>query len=65
MEAGLAMSTYPIAGFFGIILAGIISDRIFNADRNIPTLLYGLANISGFILSFWGTNSKLNDAMAS
>ena len=64
VEAGLAMSTYPIAGFFGAILAGIISDKVFNADRNIPTLLYGLANISGFILMFWGTNTKLNDAIA-
>ena len=64
IDAGVAMSTYPIAGFFGAILAGVISDRIFNADRNIPTLLYGLANISGFTLMFWGPQSTVYDAIS-
>ena len=64
IEAGIAMSSYPIAGFIGAILAGILSDKVFNADRNVPTLIYGLANVSGFILMFWGPNSRLNDALA-
>ena len=48
-----AMSTYPIAGF-GAILAGMASDKLFNANRHIPTLIYGIANIAGFALMFWG-----------
>ena len=54
IDAGFAMSAYPIAGFIGAILAGVISDKLFNANRHIPTLLYGLANIAGMCLMFWG-----------
>ncbi|MGL5665097.1 MAG: MFS transporter, partial [Shewanella sp.] len=50
IDAGVAMSSYPIAGFFGAILSGVISDKIFNANRHIPTFLYGLANIIGMSL---------------
>ncbi|WP_154124032.1 MFS transporter [Grimontia hollisae] len=64
IDAGFAMSTYPIAGFAGAVLAGIISDKVFNANRNIPTLLYGLANIAGMCLMFWGPQSRMMDAVA-
>ncbi len=47
IDAGFAMSAYPIAGLAGAILSGIISDKIFNSNRHIPTLLYGIANITG------------------
>ncbi|MCL2918630.1 MFS transporter [Shewanella litorisediminis] len=64
IDAGFAMSAYPIAGFAGAILAGIISDKLFNANRHIPTLLYGLANIAGLCLMFWGPQSRVVDAVA-
>ncbi|MBV7262795.1 MFS transporter [Photobacterium sp. WH24] len=64
IDAGFAMSTYPIAGFFGAILAGIISDKLFNANRHIPTLMYGIANIAGFAIMFWGPESRMMDAVA-
>ncbi|ATY79420.1 MULTISPECIES: MFS transporter [Aeromonas] len=64
IDAGFAMSAYPIAGFLGAILAGIISDKMFNANRHIPTLLYGLANIAGMCLMFWGPQSRMMDAVA-
>ncbi|ENY72963.1 MFS transporter [Aeromonas diversa] len=64
IDAGFAMSAYPIAGFIGAILAGIISDKVFNANRHIPTLLYGLANIAGMCLMFWGPQSRMMDAVA-
>lgn len=64
IDAGFAMSTYPIAGFAGAVLAGIISDKVFNANRHIPTLLYGLANIAGMCLMFWGPQSRMMDAVA-
>ena len=64
IDAGFAMSTYPIAGFFGAILAGITSDKLFNANRHIPTLIYGIANIAGFALMFWGPQSRVMDAVA-
>ncbi len=64
IDAGFAMSAYPIAGFLGAILAGIISDKLFNANRHIPTLLYGLANVAGMCLMFWGPQSRMMDAVA-
>ncbi|MCV5388647.1 MFS transporter, partial [Escherichia coli] len=36
IDAGFAMSTYPIAGLAGAILSGIISDKVFNSNRHIP-----------------------------
>ncbi|MCG9723283.1 MFS transporter [Shewanella sp. Isolate7] len=64
IDAGFAMSAYPIAGFAGAVLAGIISDKLFKANRHIPTLLYGLANIAGMCLMFWGPQSRVMDAVA-
>lgn len=63
IDAGFAMSTYPIAGFFGAILSGIVSDRVFGANRHIPTLIYGLINLAGMALMFWGPNDRIIDAI--
>ncbi|WP_045385173.1 MFS transporter [Vibrio rotiferianus] len=64
IDAGFAMSTYPIAGLAGAILSGIISDKLFNSNRHIPTLLYGLANIGGMCLMFFGPDNRIVDAVA-
>ncbi|AQP37403.1 MFS transporter [Vibrio anguillarum] len=64
IDAGFAMSTYPIAGLAGAILSGIISDKVFNANRHIPTLLYGFANIAGMCLMFFGPDNRMVDAVA-
>ncbi|MEJ2762784.1 MFS transporter [Photobacterium sp. MCCC 1A19761] len=64
IDAGFAMSAYPIAGLAGAILSGIISDKVFNANRHIPTLLYGIANIAGMTLLFFGPQSRMMDAVA-
>ena len=53
-----------LPGFFGAILAGMASDKLFNANRHIPTLIYGIANIAGFALMFWGPQSRVMDAIA-
>ncbi|MGQ7245739.1 MFS transporter [Halomonas sp. V046] len=64
LDAGFAMSTYPIAGLFGAVLSGIVSDKLFGSNRHIPTLLYGLANIAGLCLMFFGPTHRLVDAVA-
>ena len=64
LDAGFAMSTYPIAGLAGAILSGIVSDKLFNSNRHIPTLLYGLANIGGMCLMFFGPDHRIVDAVA-
>jgi OPA family sugar phosphate sensor protein UhpC-like MFS transporter len=45
-QAGFAASAAPIAGLFGSIASGIISDKLFNARRNWPTLLYGILQLA-------------------
>lgn len=52
VDASFAMSAYPILGFLGAILSGIISDKFFDARRNVPTLIYGLAENSGILLLY-------------
>lgn len=42
VDAATVMSAYPIFGLLGAVSSGYISDRYFNARRNIPTLIYGL-----------------------
>lgn len=64
IDAGFAMSTYPIAGLAGAILSGIISDKLFGSNRHIPTLMYGIANIAGMCLMFFGPDSRMVDAVA-
>ncbi len=64
IDAGFAMSAYPAAGFIGAILSGIISDKLFNANRHIPTLIYGLTNVAGLSLLLFGSDNKLSDACA-
>ena len=58
VDASFVMGAYPILGFLGAILAGIISDKLFNSRRNIPTLIYGLAEISGIIILFLNPEGK-------
>ncbi|AGH80045.1 regulatory protein UhpC [Psychromonas sp. CNPT3] len=64
LDAGFAMSAYPIAGLCGAILSGIISDKIFKSNRHIPTLMYGIANIAGMCLLFFGPTSHMVDSIA-
>lgn len=51
------MLVSSVLGFLGALAAGYVSDRIFNSDRYVPTLIYGLLNLLGMVLLFWGPNS--------
>ncbi len=53
-EAGVAIGVYPILGLGGAVMSGVISDKIFTSDRHVPTFIYGLCNIAGMTLLFWG-----------
>ncbi len=64
IEAGAAMSFYPLAGLAGAILSGFISDYLFKANRHIPNLLYGLSNIAGMYVFFYvAGESRVLDAV--
>ena len=45
LEASSIISVSSIFGIVGTISSGLISDRIFNARRNIPALFFGIINI--------------------
>ena len=64
-HAGFAMSTYPIFGLIGAVLSGFISDKMFQSDRIIPSLIYGACNVGGMLLLFYGPNDNyIIDAIA-
>ncbi|MFH1728012.1 MAG: MFS transporter [Pseudomonadota bacterium] len=52
IAAGSILSAYPIMGLLGAASSGWISDKFFNSKRNIPTLLYGLLQVSTLIMFF-------------
>lgn len=53
IDAASAMAAYPFFGLAGAVFSGLMSDKLFGARRDIPTLLYGLLLVSaltGFYL---------------
>ena len=62
--AGAAMVFYPVMGLLGAILSGWMSDRFFRSHRPGPATLYGLCNVSGMALLFWGPGTRTTDAAA-
>jgi len=45
VDAGAVLSAYTIATVAGAVASGIISDRLFNANRNKPALLFGIIEV--------------------
>ena len=61
MGAAGVMAYMQVAGIFGALLCGWISDRFFHSKRNMPALIYGLlytASIAGFV---WAPQSFYTD----
>ena len=61
MGAAGVMAYMQVAGIFGALLCGWISDRFFHSKRNKPALIYGLlytASIAGFV---WAPQSFYTD----
>lgn len=52
VDAASAMAAYPIFGLAGAIFSGWISDVLFNARRNMPTLIYGVLLV-GSLAAFY------------
>lgn len=52
MGASGLLSTMQIAGIFGTVLCGLVSDKFFNHKRNMPCLIFGIlyaAAIAAFV----------------
>ena len=57
------MAYMQVAGIFGALLCGVISDKFFNHKRNMPALLYGIfysLSIAGFL---WAPQSFTMDML--
>jgi MFS transporter, OPA family, sugar phosphate sensor protein UhpC len=59
-EAGFVIGVYPVLGLFGAVLSGVISDKLFRSDRHMPTFIYGLANVGGLALLFFGAGGWID-----
>ena len=45
IDASFIISISSVCGIVGTVLSGVISDRIFRGNRNIPALIFGLMNV--------------------
>lgn len=50
IDASFIISISSVCGIVGTLFSGIISDRLFNGNRNMPALLFGLINILALCL---------------
>lgn len=60
IDASFIISVSSVCGIVGTVFSGVISDKIFRGNRNIPALIFGLLNVlalSLFLLvpvrNFW------------
>lgn len=63
LGAAGVMAYMQVAGIFGALLCGTISDLFFNHKRNAPALIYGIlytASIAGFV---WAPHSYWMDLL--
>jgi OPA family sugar phosphate sensor protein UhpC-like MFS transporter len=44
VEASSIIAVSSVCGIIGTVLSGILSDRLFKGNRNIPALLFGIGN---------------------
>ena len=58
-EAGVILMLGTLAGIAGAAAFGFISDRYFDARRPPVNLLYGVVQIIGLMIFFYGPNVKL------
>lgn len=50
VDAGFIISISSFCGIIGTVASGLISDRIFHGDRNMPALVFGLMDVVALML---------------
>lgn len=50
--AGTVLAAYPLMAMLGQASSGFVSDRLFRANRHLPALLYGVAEVGALLLFF-------------
>ncbi|MHB8877197.1 MAG: MFS transporter [Myxococcaceae bacterium] len=53
VDAGSILAASPILALAGSALSGIISDRFFGSRRNLPALIFGIAEFCGLLGFFF------------
>lgn len=59
IEASTIISVSSIFGLAGTISSGLISDKLFNARRNIPALIFGIVNIAALSTFMFNSSGHL------
>lgn len=63
MGAAGVMAYMQVAGIFGALLCGWISDKFFNHKRNAPALIYGILYSAAIGLFLWAPQSFTMDML--
>lgn len=50
LDASLIISISSICGIIGTVFSGLISDKLFSGNRNIPALIFGLMDVAALCL---------------
>ncbi len=64
LQAGSLLTVSTIAGIVGAVAFGFISDKLFAARRPPVNLLFGLVEILGLLLFFYGPTSPVETTIA-
>ncbi len=62
--AGTIIAFSSIAGIIGTVFSGIISDKLFKGNRNIPAFLFGIINAIAMTVFLLGSANFWIDALA-
>lgn len=57
IDASFIISISSVCGIVGTVFSGLISDKIFKGNRNIPALIFGLMNVVALIIFLLCPNS--------
>ena len=61
MGAGSVLGVMQVAGIFGALTCGLVSDKFFNHKRNMPALIYGVLYTISVMLFLWAPPSFAMD----
>ncbi len=65
ITAGLVLGWAKMIELSGAITSGLVSDYLFGAKRNSPTLLYGLIMVSGLAVLYFSPSTNIASMDAS
>lgn len=65
ITAGMVLFWAKISEMTGTVLSGFLSDKLFQARRNVTTLMYGLLEIAGLLILFTAPSTYVGGLDAS